>query len=380
MERSRPWRRRAGRPGAATERNRGRGGVHQHSAAGGDRRRVRHRRRRRAGRSLRGGHARGGANEAADEPITDFDISPKGDQVAFTTARIEFPLGSPAYVNEPAAEAGESELFDADLTNDTLTRVTHGYNGGPSEQPHPSKVVIGAHDPYEYELSTPTAGAQSPSFTANGEVLAFSSTASNLVYGDGNTPAGTRVPVKLPDGSDAFVVQREAFAPLPTPQYISPAPPSTLIPRWSLSATALSRPDGSVLLYVEVPGPGTLYATARGSVLVRSSARTAKRRQAHPASRRADPRETVATRTLATASKLLGAGGGEVAELVLRLAQPYVPLASHGGGLSAEVSLTFTASGRPALRQSIATTFVRTIPAHESGRSRASVRHRRARR
>ena len=50
----------------------------------------------------------GGVNEAAAEPITDFDISPNGEQVAFTTARIEFPLGSPAYVSEPAAEAGES--------------------------------------------------------------------------------------------------------------------------------------------------------------------------------------------------------------------------------------------------------------------------------
>jgi hypothetical protein len=322
----------------------------------------------------------GGANEAADEPITDFDISPNGDQVAFTTARIEFPLGSPAYVSEPAAEAGESELFDVDLTDDTLTRVTHGYDGGPSEQPHLSKVTTGGHDPYQYGLSTPTTGAQSPSFTAGGDMLAFSSTASNLVYGDGNT-AGTKVTEKLPDGSDAFVVQREAFAPLPTPQYISPAPLEPLTSRWILSATALSRRDGSVLLDVEVPGPGTLYVAARSSVLVvRSSARTAKRGHARRASREADPRETVATRTVAAASELLGAGGGEVAELVLRLARPYAPLAAHGGGLSAEVSLTFTASGRPALRQSIATTFVRTIPAHVSRRRRASVRRPRAHR
>lgn len=322
----------------------------------------------------------GGTNEAADEPITDFDISPNGEQVAFTTARIEFPLGSPAYVSEPAAEAGESELFDVDLTNDTLTRVTHGYNGGPSEQPHLSKVNTGGQDPYQHELSTPTAGAQSPSFTTAGEILAFSSTASNLVYGDGNTPAGTIVTEKLPDGSDAFMVQRKAFVPLPTPQYISPAPTDPTTPQWSLSATALSRPDGSVLLYVEVPGPGTLYAVARGSLLVSSSTHTAKRRRRGRVSRRGRPHKVVAVRTLAASSKLLGAGDGEAVQLVLRLARPYAPLAADGGGLSAQVNLTFTASGHPALHQSIATTFARTTRAHDSGRSRANVRHRKARR
>ena len=229
----------------------------------------------------------GGVNEAAAEPITDFDISPNGEQVAFTTARIEFPLGSPAYVSEPAAEAGESELFDADLGNDTVTRVSRGFDGGPSEQPHPSKVAIGGRDPYQHGFSTPTVGAQSPSFTSNGEELAFSSTASNLVYGDGNTPPGASVPEALPDGSDAFVVPRETFKSLPTPQDISPAPEPRIEPAWRLGATALSRSNGSVLLYVLTPGTGTLRAGASSSVRVSlvSPSRSARgsRHSAQPA-------------------------------------------------------------------------------------------------
>ena len=303
----------------------------------------------------------GGANEAADEPITDFEISPNGDQVAFTTARIEFPLGSPAFVSTPAAEAGESELFDVDLGNDTLSRVTHGYNGGPSEQPHPSKVAIGAHDPYEHELSTPTAGAQSPSFSADGDVLAFSSTAANLVYGDGNTPAGTRVTEKLPDGSDAFVVERTVFGSMPTPNYVSSAPEPSLAPAWSLGVTALSRPNGSVLLYVESPGPGSLRAGARGAVVVASAHRARTARHARHASRKR-VYKTVLTRTVAAdTTDTKGAG---LTTLTLTLAPFYAALARSRGGLSATVTVTFTASGHVPLRETIPVTFLRTVKSH----------------
>ncbi len=96
------------------------------------------------------------------------------------SARV-FPLGSPAYVSAPAATPGMVELFDVDLADDTLTRVTHGFEGGASEAPHGSEVS--GQDPYP-----DTDGALSPSFSDNGDTLAFSSTASNLVYGDGNTP------------------------------------------------------------------------------------------------------------------------------------------------------------------------------------------------
>ncbi len=321
-----------------------------------------------------------GVGDATADPITDFDISPGGGQVAFTTRRTEFPLGSPAYVSAPAAVPGESELFDADLGDDTLTQVTHGYEGGPSFQPHGSLLQCGGgEDVYCTEY---TEGAQSPSFS-DGGLIAFSSTASNLVFGDGNTP-----PAGPLDGSDAFVVERRTFSALPTPQDISPAREPVIVPAWQLGVTALARPDGSVLLYVQAPGPGTLRADARGSVLVRSSARTAKGGPGGGTSRTGravrgrgatHTRERILTRTVATAARLARAGAGELVVLTLTLAKPYAALASAGGGLSAGVSLTFAASGHPALHQSIEVTFHRTIHPKRRPRKHSAATDRRRR-
>ncbi len=312
----------------------------------------------------------GGLNTAADSPITDFDISPGGEQVAFTTRRSELLLGSPAYVSVPAAEPGESELFDVDLADDTLTRVTHGYEGGPSEQAHGSKIECpGAEDVYCEPI---TIGAQSPSFSADGRLIAFSSTASNLVFGDGNGPpfqALTRP--HLPDGSDAFLVERQTFVALPTPQYISEAPPQPPSePLWRLGVTALSRSDGSVVLYVQAPGAGTLRAGAQSAVVVQSAAHPARRARraagarghASAAKAAAPAHETVATRTVASAGAITHEDGGGLVTLVLNLAKPYAALAARDGGLTASVSLSFTAAGHPALHGSIAVGFLRSAP------------------
>ena len=61
--------------------------------------------------------------------IVDYAVSADGTQVAFTTKRTQYPLGSPAFVSAPAAVPGMIELFDVNLANDTLTRVTHGFLG-----------------------------------------------------------------------------------------------------------------------------------------------------------------------------------------------------------------------------------------------------------
>ena len=78
---------------------------------------------------------------ATNSAITDIAISPNASaaghtgQVAFTTMRTVFPLGSPSYVSPRAAAPGLNELYDADLGNETLTRVTGGYEGGPPSHP-----------------------------------------------------------------------------------------------------------------------------------------------------------------------------------------------------------------------------------------------------
>jgi len=307
---------------------------------------------------LAGGTSSGLADTA---PIYDFAISPNGGQVAFTTRRTQFPLGSPAFISPPAGEPGLNELFDVDLDNHTLTRVTHGFQGPdePSEAPH--KPVLAGEDPYK---SLPGDGALSPSFSADGGILAFSSTAANLVFGDGNAP-----PAGPLDGSDAFLTERVTFAPLPTAQYISPAPETAPTPVWRLGLTALSRANGSVLLFVELPGSGTLRAGAQGAVVLASAhGARAARRARHASRARVKAAETVVTRTVAThMTETKGAG---LTTLTLTLAPFYAALARSRDGLSATVTVAFTAPGHPMLRQSIPVTFLRKVkPSRSKARS-----------
>jgi hypothetical protein len=297
-------------------------------------------------------------------PIVDLGISPDGGQVAFTTRRTSFPLGSPAYVSARAAVPGMVELFDADLANDTLTRVTQSFEGGPAEHPH--GAVIPGKDPYG-----DTDGALSPSFSGDGDILAFSSTASNLVYGDGNTPPGG---VRF-DGADAFVVGRIDFAGDPAQQYVSPPPPGPpLQAAWLLGVTAVPQRDGNVVLDVDAPAAGSVRAGAR-AVVVLPSARPARAAGTHHPHRRV-LRARVASRTVA-AAKAGVAGGGPV-QLLLALAPPYRVLSRQRGGLSGTVTVTFTAPGRPSLRQSIPITFLAKTPPRRPGRAaRAGHRGRR---
>lgn len=319
--------------------------------------------------------ASGNAQEpATTAPIVDLGISPDGHQVAFTTQRTVFPLGSPGYVSAPAAIPGMVELFDVDLANNTLTRVTQGFAGGASAAPHGTEVP--GQDPYRN-----TNGALSPSFSDDGDTLAFSSTAANLVYGDGNTPPQQESPVF--DGSDAFVVPRIVFGSTPTSQFVSSPPgipPLTVARR--LGTTAFSRSDGSVVLEVEVPSAGTLRAGARGAVRVRATRRLrVERIAAHGVSTHKrvgrGTSMTVATRTVAARTMHAHAAGLVV--MALKLAKPYAALAEErgaGGGLSATVDVSFSTPGRPAAHTSVTVTFRRSArPSRRPRRGRTTTAH-----
>ncbi len=271
-------------------------------------------------------------------PIVDFGISADGSEVAFSTLRTTFPLGSPAYVTAPAAGAVAQELFDVDLGNDTLTRVTEGYEGGASE---PANALTG-----------------SPSFTGDGNTLAFSSTAFNLVYGDGN------------GAGDAFIVRRKRFATTIAQQSVSPPPADpTVAPDWRLSVSARSRPDGSVLLEAAVPGAGSLRAGAESAVRVRMGrSRGASRGQG--ARRRVST--TVMTRRVAAATKAVPADGSGLTSLRLAAAPRYLGLASRRGGLSANLTVTFAAPGHKTLHAKLPVTFVRKVGRHKAHGSRAA--------
>jgi hypothetical protein len=289
-------------------------------------------------------------------PIVDFDVSPDGTQVAFSTERTVFPLGSPAFVSAPAAQVGVVELYDADLADETLTRVTQGYEGQPAEVP-PSTTSV----------------TDSPSFSENGDLLAFCSNADNLVYGDGNK------------ASDAFVVPRLQFAPTPTPQDISSPPAGPALGSlWELGVTALSQRDGSVLLDVEAPGGGALLASAQGVVQVaaaHSLAAHRRGRRSHGVRTRGALVLDAKTATSVVSRRVAGAVKGVSEEglvtVVLTLAPSYRALASRPGGLSTMVTVTFAAAGHKTLSQSVPVTFVRA-PQPERRSRRAAAAHRRA--
>jgi hypothetical protein len=274
-------------------------------------------------------------------PITDLAISPDGMQVAFTTDRTVFPLGSPSFVSAPAAAAGMNEVYDVNLGNDTLTRVTRGYEGGASEHPH-ENATAGVEDPY-FSNFGPGDGALSPSLSADGLTLAFSSTASNLVFGDNNTPRSLQRGAV--DGADAFAVPRITFTSQRAEQSISPAPPNpTPGSPWRIAVTASSLPDGRVRLFVSIPGPGTLRAEASVNVAVR-------RRGARRVS---TPRRTVALARLASAAPEPG-----YATIQMSLNGRYRGLEARRGGLPAVISVTFSAPKHPTLRLRLDANFIR---------------------
>jgi hypothetical protein len=273
---------------------------------------------------------------------------------------------------------GMAELFDLDLANGTLTRVTRGYEGGPSERPHLS-AVVGKEDSYEI----PTDGALSPSFSGNGDMLAFSSTASNLVFGDGNTPAASLdVPQGSADGSDVFVAQKQLFTPEPVETYVGtpPANPS-VTPEWRLGVTAQSLSDGDVRLYLEVPGAGSLSASVSGVLEAHTSARASRSRGHGKRARgkRARGSAALVLRTIASTMQTVAASAGGLVELTLTLAPSYRTLAARTGGLSGTATVAFTGAGGPTLRQSIVVSFAsKASPSHERAQ-RASHAKRKAR-
>ncbi len=271
--------------------------------------------------------------------ISDLAISADGLQLAFSTRRTVFPLGTPAFVSVPSSVPGLVEIYDADLANATLTRVSHGYEGGAPEHP---EVETGNEDRYA-RISD---GSLSPSFDASGDLLAFSSTAANLVFGDGNTPPnglGER------DGADVFLVPRIIFSSEPTPQTISPPPSNPVLERpWQLVVRATSLPTGAVQLRATVPAAGMLAASA-ASTLPARVARTHRK-----------VRRTVAKATTAAQ------GVGSTVNMKLRLVGHYQGLAGRPGGLFSSVTVTFSAKGHPALRKTLTIRFVarRRHPRH----------------
>lgn len=298
--------------------------------------------------------------EAAE--ITDFEIAPNGLQVAFTTIRTRFALGRPTLISSELPEVGISELYDADLANGTLTRVTHGYGGEGEQSQQPHRVSTETGDPYQAVGEPSELGALAPDFSGPGDELVFTSTAGNLVYGDGNEPAEPVSCCRPGDGSDVFEVSRIRFPSEPVLQSIATAPSMAIPSAWQLDATAQARADGSVVLYVEVPGSGALQVAARGGI-VRAE------RVGH--GRHARSRRILVTRTVSQAKATETQPAGGLMELVMHVTGGYASLTTRAGGLPTSLELIFASPGRPMLTQTLAVSFQRTLRAKTSSRAKA---------
>jgi Tol biopolymer transport system component len=127
-------------------------------------------------------------------------LSPDGRRIAFASARQRFPLAPPNLIGTPPSTVGLVELYLIDLDGETLRRVTHGFGG------------LGEASLASVGTATSGAGAASPSLDATGGLIAFGSTASNLVEGDGN------------EASDVFLASDGRARQGAAPQEISPPP------------------------------------------------------------------------------------------------------------------------------------------------------------
>jgi len=176
--------------------------------------------------------------------IWDLAVSADGQRLLFATARQRFPLAPPNLVTSPPAQLGLVEVYLLDLETESLHRVSHGEGGSSEASLGPGAGANGD-------------GASAPSLDASGDLLAFASTAANLVAGDGN------------DASDVFLVEDHQGGSREAPVSISAGPPAPRVKaRRRLALSASSLPNGDVKLVAVVPAAGRLQARVAAPLAV----------------------------------------------------------------------------------------------------------------
>ncbi|HTD58813.1 MAG TPA: hypothetical protein VK672_07950, partial [Solirubrobacteraceae bacterium] len=198
-----------------------------------------------------------------------------------------------------------------------------------------------------------------------GKTIALASAASNLAYG------------AVGAGSDVFVTREQRFAPGSGQQSVSPLPDEPLAaPDWKISATVSPSRDGSLLLYVSVPGAGSVSASASAAVplLPGKTARSAHGGHSHHVGGQHQHGSAGASSTMIVrihsqrfAHAVATAKQAQVIQLRLSPMQAFRPLVERRGGLYATISIAFRAAGHPQLRDELQASFVGAL-ARRSGR------------
>lgn len=231
-------------------------------------------------------------NPGSTPSIESLAFSQDGSTIAFTTSRDDFVLPEPDPIGTFRPQPTANDLYVIHLTQNTLERAVVNYEGG---EPNGSILV-------------------NPTLSEDGSTVAFTSSASNLIFGDANNDA------------DAFTATLQAPAGV--------APPSSevnVIPGgFSVSTSASPElglhvkrgKNGGLILLVETPGAGKLTAQARGTLVKKVGKKTKKVKV-----------------MLARASGTVRAEG--TTTLKLSLASKFAKQLKRAGKLKASVSVDF---------------------------------------
>ncbi len=275
-------------------------------------------------------------NPGSTQSIESVALSPDGSTIAFTSLREDYVLPEPEPVGSFRGFPTVGDLYVIHLGSSTLERGVLNYEGG---------------DPNKSALINPT-------LSRNGSTVAFISAANDLTFGDANS------------APDAFTATSEA------PGGTAVPPEGVNAGSGGFSLTATSSPelgvtvkrakDGGVTLLVETPGPGKLFAKARGSIPRAAAGRSSR---AHGSSVRA----AKAKKKAKPAPPVLLASGAATARsegtttLTLHISGKYVKDLRRAGKLKANIRIAFTPPApAEALSDEVAATFVTASPARKS--------------
>jgi hypothetical protein len=254
-------------------------------------------------------------------PIKQCAISPDGKRIAFTTQRQVFPLAPPNLITaRPTSLPTVVELYQVDLEGQTIERVTPGPGTEVSTVSAGGFETAGAQIIANAPYGEAESGASGPSYGDEGRVIAFASSAYNLIEGDAN------------ENSDVFTV--ESKPPSPVQQSTISSRPSVISvrPVWKLSVHAVSQPNGAVRIIAGVPGAGTLGVRAKSRVGGK-----------------------LALRKVGQAQRRAPAAGA--VRLELKLPHKLRNLARQKGGLYTALNVQFAGPGGKVLKQQLVARF-----------------------
>lgn len=174
---------------------------------------------------------------ATSSPLSGIAMSQGGRYLAVTTVRTNFTLPALQLLGDPRSVPGPRELYMVDLQARTLERVTHSASGGDIDADVQNGVTL----------------------SADGQHVAFTSFADNLLFGDANQRPDAFVATRQPDPEGGPPEEGlGAGGPAATLEVGRDGP--------QIGVRAKSRPKGAVLLTISVPAAGGVKAVAKARV------------------------------------------------------------------------------------------------------------------